>query len=76
VSAALLNRLAKVEATLKPTVKWFSTERIVRIDEPEEQEIAPAEIERLISEGYRPGIDQIVVIRVFPCGEANSQCIQ
>jgi hypothetical protein len=67
MTSALLNRLAKVEAALKQSARLFSIKRTVVIDadEPEDHSIPLDEIERLMTEGYRPGIDQIVVLREF-----------
>jgi hypothetical protein len=66
MSNPLLARLAKIESALTPERRSFITYRTVVIDEPEQQEIAPAELERLKAKGYRPGVDELVVILEFP----------
>jgi len=67
--SALSSKLDKLEKTLTPPTRWFSVTR-TEVLLPDGAEVvlpvADSEMDRVRAEGYRPGIDQLLIVREFP----------
>jgi hypothetical protein len=66
--SAISARLSKLEGSLAPSSKQFTVIQTVIIypgDQSERLPVEPSELERLAREGYREGVDELIVIQHF-----------